>query len=82
MIYIRSLLVGLAALILYLLLCSAILWRVLIPKLTSFPADNVSYVFESPWIPIWPFLSGAVLIFAAAFYWTFKRSSKTLRPPR
>ncbi len=39
-----------------------------------------SYVANSPWIPIWPIVAGAVVIFAVTSYWAFQRISKPRQP--
>ena len=76
MIFVKSLLAGVAALVLYLLLAGAIVWRLLAPlKLPPIRADAGGFTWGGPWIPIWPIPIGAVLVFAAAFYWIFKRRS-------
>jgi type VI protein secretion system component VasF len=77
MIYVKSFLAAVAALIIYVVACGAIVMKLLTPKPLSFPADGVSYVSNGPWtpIPMWPVLIGALLVAAAAYYWTFKKIS-------
>jgi len=60
MILVKSLLAGVAALIVYVLLVTFVAWLLT-------PNEGIG------WIPILPILIGAALFFAAAFYWTFRR---------
>ncbi len=79
MIYVKSLLCGLGALILYGLLAGALGAMFLfftMPKLPDL-ADGSGFVGASTiWIPTWPLLGGAVVVFAAVFYWSFRRFAK------
>jgi hypothetical protein len=78
MIYVKSFLAGVAALIAYVLLFVFIV-TIFMDRLVPGPAsllDNVGYVSNSPWIPAWLIATGALLVFAAASYWTFKRLSR------
>jgi len=80
MIYVKSLLISMAALITYVLLLVAIA-PLLVPTPASLP-EGIGYVSNSPWIPMWLILGGALLVPTAAFYWTFKRISRAVQPPR
>ena len=84
MIYVKSILAAAAALILYSLACGAIVMKLLIPRPVAFPADNVSFVLNGPWvtIPTWPILIGALLVFGGAFYWTFRTISNAVQRAR
>ena len=76
MILVKSFLAGAAALILYLLVSGAIVRKLLTPpKLPPIPGSSGRFTWGGAWIPIWPIAIGAVLIFAAVFYWTLKRIS-------
>jgi hypothetical protein len=76
MILVKSLLVGVAAVIVYLLLAAAIVWRLSTPpKLPPFPTDGGGFTWSGRWIPIWPIPIGAILVFVAASYWALKRIS-------
>jgi hypothetical protein len=72
MTYFNCFLTGLAALIAYVLLFVTVLIKLLLPTPPSLP-EGVGYVSNSPWIPAWLILLGALLSFAAAFYWTFRK---------
>jgi hypothetical protein len=81
MIWFWSFLVALAALIAYVLLFVTVGIRLLVSTPPSLP-EGVGYVSNSPWIPLWLILLGALLVFAAAFYGTFRKISGTARRPR
>jgi hypothetical protein len=61
-----------------LLLAGSIVLKFLMPPPASIPA-NGSYSYNSPWIPVRPFLIGALLVFGAASYWAFRRITKSNR---
>lgn len=77
MIYLKSFLAALAALIGYILLLlpAVYIWMDrLVPRPASLP-DNVGYISSSNWIPVWPLFIGAIVVFLAAFFRTFRRIS-------
>ncbi len=76
MIYIKSLLAGVGALIAFYLLFVTVGVRLLLPKPPD-PREGVGYVSNSPWVPLWVILVVALLVFAAAYSWTFRKLSKT-----
>jgi hypothetical protein len=71
-IYVKSLLAGLAALI----IIAALI--IVMERLTP-PAGGGVY-FVGPFFSIWPVLIGALFIFAVVSYWAFKRASRATRP--
>jgi len=71
-IYVKSFLAGAAALIVYVLLFVTVLTKLILPTPPSLP-EGVGYVSNSPWIPAWLILLGALVAVAAAFYWTFRK---------
>lgn len=85
MVYLKSFLAGVAALLAVLLLTAVgfIVWGWWI----SHRAANeggvgaVGYDVSSPWIGI-PVLTVIGLIFSAGFYWEFRRAKRANRPPR
>ncbi len=79
MIYVKSLLCGLAALTLYALLAGALGALFLfftMPKLPDLVGDSGFVGANTIWIPTWPLFAGAVVVFAAVFYWSFRRFAK------
>ena len=75
MVYVKSFLAGVAALIAYVLLMLILLtvyMNRLVPRPASLP-DNVGYVSNSPWIPAWLIVTGALLVFTAASGFTYKK---------
>jgi hypothetical protein len=84
MIWVKSVLAGLAALIGYVLLL-VLFVSILMGRLVSRPASlpgDAGYVSNSPWIPAWLILLGALFVFAVAFYWRFQRISRAARTRR
>jgi hypothetical protein len=75
MIYVKSLLAGLGALIAYLFLFVTVGVRLLLPKPPDLP-QNVGYVSNSTWVPLWLVLVIALLVSAAAYFGTFRRLSR------
>jgi hypothetical protein len=84
MIYVKSLLTALAALIAYAFLFAMFGVRLLLPAHTAFKgsdlSEGVSYVSNSPWVrvPLWGPTAIGLFVFSAAFFWTFR----TLRRAR
>jgi|SRR5580704_13707958 hypothetical protein len=75
MIYLKSLLGGLGTLIAYCFLFVTVGVRLLLPKPPDLP-ESVGYVSNSPWVPLWLVLVIALLVFSAAYFWTFRRLSR------
>ena len=75
MIYVKSLLAGVGALIAFYFLFVTGGIRLLLPKPPDLP-EGVGYVSNSPWVPLWVILVIALLVFAAASFWTFSKLSK------
>jgi hypothetical protein len=75
MVFLKSLLVSATVTIVYTALGWVAATKMLTRQTITFPSENSAYVSNGPWIPIWPVLIGAFLVFAVAFYWTFKRIS-------
>jgi H+/Cl- antiporter ClcA len=85
MIYVKSFLAGVAALIIAALITvaaffAAPIMELLAELLAHRDVGIVSFYVNSPFLHIWTLLVGALLIFAAGFYWAFKRSKA--REPR
>jgi H+/Cl- antiporter ClcA len=74
-IYVKSLLAGVGALIAFYFLFVTVGIRLLLPKPPDLP-EGVGYVSNSPWVPLWVILVIALLVFAAASFWTFSKLSK------
>lgn len=79
MIYVKSLLAGVGALIAFYFLFVTVGIRLLLPKPPDLP-EGVGYVSNSPWVPLWVILVIALLVFAAASFWTFSKLSKARQP--
>jgi hypothetical protein len=85
MIYIKSLFAGLGALIAYGLLYFSFGVRLFLPTPTP-PKEplsgGVSYVSNSPWlpVPIWSPLAIGLFLFAAAHFWMFRRLRRAGTP--
>jgi H+/Cl- antiporter ClcA len=75
MIYLKSLLAGLGALVAFYYLFVTVGIRLLLPKPPDLP-EGVGYVSNSPWVPLWLVFLIALLVFAAAYFWTFRKLSK------
>ena len=81
MIYVKSLLAGLAALIIIAaLIIGGLFFAPIVMERLAPPAGAVSYVVSTPYVSMWPVLIGALLIFAVVSYWAFKRASRTAGP--
>ena len=84
MIYVKSLLAGLAALILtaMLIVGSLYLASFVIERIPSSGQGGVGFdVYENgPWVSIWVLAIAALCIFAAVSYWAFKRASRGASP--
>ncbi|MGP0072471.1 MAG: hypothetical protein ACLPWF_11135 [Bryobacteraceae bacterium] len=75
MIYVKSFLIGVAALIVVALVIGAFFLAAPIIGLMSHQAEGgVGIYVLGPFIPAWAILTSAAVIFATAFYWSFKRS--------
>jgi H+/Cl- antiporter ClcA len=81
MIYLKSLLAGVGALIACYVFLVTVGVRLLLPKTPDLPG-GVSFVSNSPWVPLWPILVIALLVFAAVYLWTFRKLSKASQRPR
>jgi hypothetical protein len=81
-IYVKSLLAGMAAAIVWILLSGIVVVRLMTPQVAPVPAESGSYSSNGRSIPLWPIQIGAVLIFASAGYLTFRRISRTELPQR
>jgi hypothetical protein len=84
MIYVKSFLAGVAALILAAIFIMAALFLTG-PILELLPhRDEGGVAFDvygvGPWLNIWVILVGALLIFAIGFYWAFRRSKVRRHP--
>jgi hypothetical protein len=80
MLYLKSFLVGVAALVsgLFLGVVGSIAWALWISPRSS-TEGVVAYDVTSPWIGI-PLLIVAGLIFLAGFSWEFRRATRASRP--
>jgi hypothetical protein len=81
MIYLKSFLAGLGALIAYCFLFVTVGVRLLVPKLPNLP-EGVGWVASSPWVPLWLILLIALLVFAAVYFWTFQKLSNASQRQR
>jgi hypothetical protein len=74
MIYLKSFLVGLLALVLATLIALGLVFAsmVIMVRIQP-PAGGISFDIGAPWIPLWLLGAVAVSIFAAAFYWEFHK---------
>ena len=74
MIYVKSFLVAVAALIVVGLIIAALFLAAPIVGLMRHQAEGgVNFDVNSPFIPAWAILIVAAIIFATAFCWSFKR---------
>jgi hypothetical protein len=80
MIYFKSILAGCVAVFAFAVLAGAgfLAWQYWsIYRLTQqADAAGSNWSFNSPWISIWWVGTAALLIFAAGFYWQFRRASR------
>ena len=79
MIYVKSFLAGVAALMLTALIVVAVFFgapimALLRELLTHRDEGGVGFYVAGPWLHLWTILIVAPLIFVAAFYWAFRRS--------
>ena len=81
MIYLKSLLAEWGALIAYYFLLVTIVFRLLVPMPLDLP-EGAGYVSSSPWVPLWLVLLSALLVFAAVYFWTFRKLSKASQRQR
>jgi hypothetical protein len=92
MIYVKSILAGIAASIIFVPLYVIVVLKLLVPRSlppqpASIPIDDVNgggYFSSGSMVAIsaWPLLLGGLLIFAAVFYWTFRKISRSAVPAR
>jgi hypothetical protein len=75
MIYLKSLLAGMGALLAYYSLFVMVGIRLLLRMPPDLPEDS-SYVSDSPWVPLWLVAVIALLVFAAVYFGTFRKLSK------
>jgi len=78
MIYLKSFLAGVMGVV----LMAVILWLIFIgvPALRVLTrTDDGIGVYEVGPFSIWPVVIGGSVVFTAAFYWTFRRGSKSAR---
>jgi H+/Cl- antiporter ClcA len=81
MIYVKSFLAGVAALIVVALIVGGFFLAGPIVYLMRHQAEGGVGVYEnSPWVPLWLIPIGAALIFATASYWAFTRLRPTAKP--
>jgi hypothetical protein len=74
MIYVKSFLAGLAAVIVAALIVGAVFFGFPLLKLLLHRDEGGIGVIEvGPFVHLWPFPIGASIIFAGAFYWAFRR---------
>lgn len=77
MIYAKSLPAGVAALIVAALIIYALAVGVpLVMELIPSRKGGIGTYVIGPWIPIWSVAVGALLVFSAGFYWTFRRARR------
>jgi drug/metabolite transporter (DMT)-like permease len=72
MLYLKSLLAGVGVFIAYYFLVVTVGARLLLPIPPDLP-EGAGYVTSSPWIPLWLVLLIGLLVFAAAYFWTFRK---------
>jgi len=72
MVYIKSFLAGVSALIAYYFLFITVGVRLLVRRPPNLP-EGVGYISGSPWARWWMILLVALLVFTVAFLWTFRR---------
>jgi hypothetical protein len=75
LIYLKSLLAALGALIAFYFLFVTVGIRLLLPVPPDLP-EGAGYVSNSPWLPLWPILVIALLVFSGVYFWTFRKLSK------
>jgi H+/Cl- antiporter ClcA len=75
MIYLKSLLAGVGALIACYFLFVTVFIRLLLLVPPDLP-EGAGYVSNSPWIPLWLILVIALLASAGVCFWTFRKLSK------
>jgi hypothetical protein len=78
MIYFKSILAGLLAVFVFAVLAAAgsLAWDYWSIYRLTWDASGGSFVVNAPWISIWWVCAAALAIFAAGFYWQFRRASR------
>lgn len=77
MIYAKSFLAGVAALIVAaLIICAFAAGATLIMEHIPPGEGGIGFYVIGPWLPIWSLAVGALLVFAAGFYWTLRRARR------
>jgi hypothetical protein len=72
MIYVKSFLAGVGALIVFCLLVVTVGFRLLVRRPPDLP-EGVGYVSNSPWVPVWLLVLIALLVFTVVCFYTFKK---------
>ncbi|MGA2713410.1 MAG: hypothetical protein ABSG41_09920 [Bryobacteraceae bacterium] len=72
MIYVKSFLAGVGALIAYYFLFVTVGVRLLVHRPPDLP-EGVGYISGSPWARLWTILLVALLVFTVACFWTFRK---------
>jgi hypothetical protein len=78
MIYARSALAGLAALMILaaLIICGFFLAPLVVERLAHPNEGGVGFYVNSPYVSIWQLVAGALCIFAVVSLWAFRRASR------
>jgi len=78
MVYAKSFLVGVAALVLAVTIVLALAYGALAihVEISARSGDGGVGAVEGSWIPLWPLAAVALSIFAAGFYWNFRRARR------
>jgi hypothetical protein len=72
MIYVKSFLAGVGALIIFYSLFVTVGIRLLVRRPPDLP-ESVGYISNSPWVPLWLIVLIALLVFTGACFWTFRK---------
>jgi hypothetical protein len=78
-IYFKSLLMGVAATLLYLLLLGIVEFAMM-PSQVESVGESATITFSPSVLSALPYLVGVPLVFAITFYWTFRRTTKARQP--
>jgi len=72
--HVKSFFTGFGAAAMYVMVYGFIAWKISLPPFAPLSGTTTIAASAGPSISLWPILIGAVLIFAAASYWSSRRA--------